>query len=129
MAWKLFFCAGNGDLVAMCWPKLLIPKPIRIWWPCVGPNFIFVDLFEFLWLCLRFQIQIIYRGRLFGGAGVGAAPQMEDVVPAPPKRRCRQGASAYLGRAGGDALTCHEIIYICWTEPRLSIQLANKFCL
>jgi hypothetical protein len=25
-------------------------------------------------LCLRFQIQIIYRGRLFRGAGVGAAP-------------------------------------------------------
>jgi hypothetical protein len=43
------------NLMAVCWPKLYVQKPIQI-------------------LCIfKFLIQMIYRGCRMGGAGVGAA--------------------------------------------------------
>jgi hypothetical protein len=60
LAWKpkLFLQPDyDGDSVAVCWPKLHIQKPIRIWWPCVGSNFKFENLFEFLCFCFCFYIK------------------------------------------------------------------------
>jgi hypothetical protein len=56
-----------SNLVAVFWSKLYIRKHIRI-----------------SMLFFQFLIQIIYRGCRMGGAGVGAAPSMEDAVLTPP---------------------------------------------
>jgi hypothetical protein len=83
----------------------LISKSIRIWWPCVGLNFIFVDLSEFLWLCLRFQIQIIYRSHLFGVPVWEQLPQIKNTVPASPNG----GAGAPAGLFG--ATVAHALVH------------------
>jgi hypothetical protein len=53
-------------------------------------------------LYLNFKI---YRNRLFGGAGVGAALEMEDTVSASPNEGAITPACTYLKATGADALT------------------------